>query len=160
MITTTWRNLIKGIWHLIEWKHYPDICYGSRWSVKIYSVQNASHAYLLPVLNPWSISWQIGRDRIVVSTSRCGRDNPGSNPGHGRGCEVSIMACWSAFFIYIPGIYYALRFSFQSRQITRPRPCKWPCGVMVSTLDSESSDPSSNLGRTYSTFFFFKPPIF
>ena len=25
-----------------------------------------------------------GRDRIVVSTSRCGRDNPGSNPGHGR----------------------------------------------------------------------------
>ena len=22
------------------------------------------------------------RDRIVVSTSRCGRDNPGSNPGH------------------------------------------------------------------------------
>ena len=23
------------------------------------------------------------RDRIVVSTSRCGRDNPGSNPGHG-----------------------------------------------------------------------------
>ena len=28
--------------------------------------------------------WCIGRDRIVVSTSRCGRDNPGSNPGHGR----------------------------------------------------------------------------
>ena len=24
-------------------------------------------------------------DRIVVSTSRCGRDNPGSNPGHGIG---------------------------------------------------------------------------
>ena len=24
----------------------------------------------------------------------------------------------------------------------------WFCGVMVSTLDSESSDPSSNLGRT------------
>ena len=23
------------------------------------------------------------RERIVVSTSRCGRDNPGSNPGHG-----------------------------------------------------------------------------
>ena len=28
--------------------------------------------------------WRYGRDRIVVSTSRCGRDNPGSNPGHGR----------------------------------------------------------------------------
>ena len=24
------------------------------------------------------------RDRIVVSTSRCGRDNPSSNPGHGK----------------------------------------------------------------------------
>ena len=24
------------------------------------------------------------RDRIVVSTLRCGRNNPGSNPGHGR----------------------------------------------------------------------------
>ena len=34
--------------------------------------------------------WRYSRDRIVVSTSRCGRDNPGSNPGHGRGCEVSI----------------------------------------------------------------------
>ena len=43
-------------------------------------------------------SWRNGRDRIVVSTSRCGRDNPGSNPGHGRGCEVSIMAYQSAFF--------------------------------------------------------------
>ena len=28
--------------------------------------------------------WQVSRDRIVVSTSRCGRDNPGSNPGHGK----------------------------------------------------------------------------
>ena len=27
--------------------------------------------------NLWS------RDRIVVSTLRCGRNNPGSNPGHG-----------------------------------------------------------------------------
>ena len=25
-----------------------------------------------------------GRDRIVVSTLRCGRNNPGSNPGHGN----------------------------------------------------------------------------
>ena len=25
-----------------------------------------------------------GRDRIVVSTLRWGRSNPGSNPGHGR----------------------------------------------------------------------------
>ena len=25
----------------------------------------------------------LSRDRIVVSTLRCGRNNPGSNPGHG-----------------------------------------------------------------------------
>ena len=24
-----------------------------------------------------------GRDRLVVRTLRCGRSNPGSNPGHG-----------------------------------------------------------------------------
>ena len=30
------------------------------------------------------ISSQNSRDSIVVSTSRCGRENPGSNPGHGR----------------------------------------------------------------------------
>ena len=29
------------------------------------------------------------RDRIVVSTSRCGRDNPGSNPGHGKAPQGS-----------------------------------------------------------------------
>ena len=28
-------------------------------------------------------NWQSSRDRIVVSTLRCGRNNPGSNPGHG-----------------------------------------------------------------------------
>ena len=33
------------------------------------------------------------RDRIVVSTLRCGRNNPGSNPGHGRtlGCPIILM---------------------------------------------------------------------
>ena len=35
-------------------------------------------------LRPSVTSCLYGRDRIVVSTSRCGRDNPGSNPGHGR----------------------------------------------------------------------------
>ena len=39
------------------------------------------------------------RDRIVVSTSRCGRDNPGSNPGHGiSSCGVCVMAQLSNFF--------------------------------------------------------------
>lgn len=30
----------------------------------------------------------VGRDRIVVSISRCGRDNPGSNPGHGTAIRL------------------------------------------------------------------------
>ena len=29
-------------------------------------------------------SYRKSRDRIVVSTLRCGRNNPGSNPGHGK----------------------------------------------------------------------------
>ena len=28
--------------------------------------------------------WPNSRNRIVVSTLRCGRSNPGSNPGYGR----------------------------------------------------------------------------
>ena len=41
-----------------------------------------------------------GRDRIVVSTSRCGRDNPGSNPGHGinRSQAYSIFVCFFCIF--------------------------------------------------------------
>ena len=30
------------------------------------------------------VTFPIGRDRTVVSTLRCGRNNPGSNPGHGQ----------------------------------------------------------------------------
>ena len=44
------------------------------------------------------VCWRYSRDRIVVSTSRCGRDNPGSNPGHGRGCEVSIRLSQPVFY--------------------------------------------------------------
>ena len=41
------------------------------------------------------------RDRIVVSTSRCGRDNPGSNPGHGSvRCGVAIMAKPGKSFLF------------------------------------------------------------
>ena len=33
------------------------------------------------------------RDRIVVSTLRCGRNNPGSNPGHGIDGPLFIALC-------------------------------------------------------------------
>ena len=37
------------------------------------------------------VSWNDSRDRIVVSTLRCGRNNPGSNPGHGTHKTVSFF---------------------------------------------------------------------
>ena len=42
-------------------------------------------------------SWCNGRDRIVVSTSRCGRDNPGSNPGQGRDKHGSLVGKTDTF---------------------------------------------------------------
>ena len=39
----------------------------------------------------------MSRDSIVVSTSRCGRENPGSNPGHGR--AEPFMAIQLSFFL-------------------------------------------------------------
>ena len=41
-----------------------------------------------------------GRDRIVVSTSRCGRDNPGSNPGHGINHSQAYNYFYSLFFFF------------------------------------------------------------
>ena len=57
------------------------------------------------------------RDRIVVSTLRCGRNNPGSNPGHGTSCFNMIIIFWSLFsinfFSYISSCSYVfLRFDF------------------------------------------------
>ena len=40
---------------------------------------------------------KICHDSIVVSTSRCGRENPGSNPGHGR--VVPSMANQLNFYV-------------------------------------------------------------
>ena len=39
------------------------------------------------------------RDRIVVSTLRCGRSNPGSNPGHGSEHKFADSAVVKTFFI-------------------------------------------------------------
>ena len=42
-----------------------------------------------------------GRDRIVVSTSRCGRDNPGSNPGHGMPALLPLHNGPSYLFVVV-----------------------------------------------------------
>ena len=46
-----------------------------------------------------------GRDRIVVSTSRCGRDNPGSNPGHGRAVSLALIRHCQLVLIRVLHIY-------------------------------------------------------
>ena len=45
--------------------------------------------------------------------------------------------------------------NFQVKYLNKDNRGNWFHGVMVSTLDSESSDPSSNLGGTW-TFYFNK----
>ena len=47
----------------------------------------------------------VRRDRLVVRTLRCGRSNPGSNPGHGTFFSVFIL--YSIFLIII-FFYYCL----------------------------------------------------
>ena len=63
------------------------------------------------------------RDRIVVSTLRCGRSNPGSNPGHGSRKH-----------------FFLIRFSFQSpyqfnpvRQLMMPLLPKTPTPILLFT---------------------------
>ena len=73
------------------------------------------------------------RDRIVVSTLRCGRNNPGSNPGH--------------------GMYIALLNSIQTFHghntisvLSRDR-------LVVRTLRCGRSNPGSNPGHGMDNFF-------
>ena len=40
-----------------------------------------------------------GRDRLEVRTLRCGRNNPGSNPGHGTFC-TSVFFFWTGFLLW------------------------------------------------------------
>ena len=48
--------------------------------IKINKFSNNNHYTGPPVSTRLRM---LSRDRIVVSTLRCGRNNPGSNPGHG-----------------------------------------------------------------------------
>ena len=41
------------------------------------------------------------RDRLVVRTLRCGRNNPGSNPGHGNSGEALLSRQCGPFFVQI-----------------------------------------------------------
>ena len=53
-------------------------------------------------------------------------------------------------------IYQSLKFYLEIEMTwNNSGSCKRSHGVMVSTLDSESSDPSSNLGGTFFLFYTF-----
>ena len=81
---------LGGTWYFF--KLLLLICmYLSAYEVKSRAFESGGHFMSL------AVCWRYSRDRIVVSTSRCGRDNPGSNPGHGRGCEVSITPKGNTF---------------------------------------------------------------
>jgi hypothetical protein len=58
-----------------------------------------------------------GRDRIVVSTSRCGRDNPGSNPGHGIMVAVRLALPSSHTFLCPEILKYYLMSNFIMKSI-------------------------------------------
>ena len=52
-------------------------------------VYDLSHFWIYPlILHLYSVS---SRDRLVVRTLRCGRSNPGSNPGHGSDFFVDLF---------------------------------------------------------------------
>ena len=61
------------------------------------------------------------RDRLVVRTLRCGRNNPGSNPGHGSGWTLSraglflrlqtFISRYVIYFMLIPAVNDGSKFS-------------------------------------------------
>ncbi len=57
------------------------------------------------------------RDRIVVSTLRCGRNNPGSNPGHGN-LKIQFFrgTTWYYFLISLSSFSEKLMESLQDVQ--------------------------------------------
>ena len=71
-------------------------------------------------------------DRLVVRTLRCGRNNPGSNPGHGINC-FHIIFCYE-LIIFMNG-------TIDHRSVFR-------CDrLVVRTLRCGRNNPGSNPGR-------------
>ena len=69
--------------------------------------------------NTWKLNFKISRalqaaalpscNRIVVSTSRCGRDNPGSNPGYSKFFILKVQKKnWKFLFLSPKGDYVTI----------------------------------------------------
>ena len=101
-------------------------------------------------------SWCNGRDRIVVSTSRCGRDNPGSNPGHGRDKHESLVRQISYFcknkccYIFIRSCLKKIEQSKTDDLLSWLMQNSWSNGcdlIVVSTSRCGRDNPGSNPGH-------------
>ena len=74
-------------------------------------------------------------DRLVVRTLRCGRNNPGSNPGHGMIC----------FHIYLLIFCYEFNYIYKWKHFHRSA---FRCDrLVVRTLRCGRNNPGSNPGR-------------
>ena len=115
-----------------------------------------------------SCGWWCWSYGVMVSTLDFESSDPGSNPGRtflffswseGVDCRA-LISCHSApcvdtykwtVTLYILKCSVTVFFSWVlwgHRKSVTTRGWCWSYGVMVSTLDSESSDPGSNPGRT------------
>ena len=101
-------------------------------------------------------SWCNGRDRIVVSTSRCGRDNPGSNPGHGRDKDESLVRKSATFakinvVIYLYGIVLkklnSLKLMICCHGWSKNSSCNGRDRIVVSTSRCGRDNTGSNPGH-------------
>ena len=124
----------------------------------------------------WNMTWLVWGYSSVVEHSTADREVPGSNPGvpwffdlgyllvykYTATINATLTWCWvCAKLLYIHSQSNCV--SFNSLYVTMVYLC-YTCsswkkdrnrrshGVMVSTLDFESSDPSSNLGETSPNF--------
>ena len=100
-------------------------------------------------------SWCNGRDRIVVSTSRCGRDNQGSNPGHGRDKHASLVGKRGTFAkkccdIFIWSVLKIIVHSNTGDMLSWLMHNSWCNGrdrIVVSTSRCGRHNPGSNPGQ-------------
>jgi hypothetical protein len=70
------------------------------------------------------VTFLSGRDRLVVRTLRCGRSNPGSNPGHGtfwsaRENSERVFPALSHVIYYFKGIVTGFRRYGNKSKISR-----------------------------------------
>ena len=85
------------------------------------------------------------RDRIVVSTLRCGRNNPGSNPGHGTFFFLTLQhylfwLCKFFFFFRLKENFHFCHLQLvfnSSRSLILPRSCLVIMYLFISVFTTE-----------------------